>query len=456
MSLEQLPHELQLNIFRYLVNDYSSLCALVIVSRDLHDCAAEILKPCRILDLSDGVTDNIESVLGNLYSLATDVTAAVPQVGFRSTGSGLGNDIVRHASRYKTLKVSLRNPFGMSFEEAHISDTDMSKFELMMKMLAENSRYNNKAWKTSFSAGDMGASLRLILHTMRHITTLELGGNMNYLPRKMENMRHTLRTLKLVGITNRPLPPHCCRLANGSDLIALEFSAMCITSPSLTGFYMNFSITSLRFTQCYVSTNALTRVIKACKELVTFEYSLSASHWVVKHAHPCHQYHMGQLLSDLSSHGNTLKNLTITDPDGAVRLHCNHVGSLAEFSVLEALAVNYEHLEPHRYFCRSKQPDSDGVYDHVNAVDTMWRFPPSVQTLRLHRCDEVSVINTLFKAVDYMEDIDFLPSLHTLEVMYVQSLPGDLARSARQQRQEELDLYTKFKTHGVEIKFKRP
>jgi hypothetical protein len=454
MSLEQLPHELQLNVFGHLANDYTSLCGLIIVSKSLYDCALEVFRTCRILDLSTGLTDNIEAVLENLYLLAMDDTAVTPQVSFTRTSSTLCDDIVRHAFRYKILKICFEDRYGAVGDntQPHINRGDMYKFEFMMRALAGNDSYDARTWRRKFSTRVADASLRLVLHTMRHITTLELGGSTNCLPWKIEGMLQMLRTLKLTGITNSKLSRHCCHLAAQPGLFALEISDMCITSKFIGFFREKLSITSLRFTRCWVATNALTRIIKACNKLATFEYSLKASHWEAQSVHR-RQYHIGQLLNNLHPHRVTLKNLTILNLDATVMAwHCNHVGSMAKFTVLETLVVNQKHLATHRYFCRIDQADPAQINRYADVVAILSKLAPSVQTLSLHRCSETSIINMLSRVEECMGLVDLLPNLRTLEVTFAQN-PSD--SSTKRARQQELDLATKFKRRGIEIKFRQ-
>lgn len=59
MGLAELPHELQLNIFHRLDDDYAGLSALVHVSKRVKDCASEVLRTYRTFDLSTGNTEEI-------------------------------------------------------------------------------------------------------------------------------------------------------------------------------------------------------------------------------------------------------------------------------------------------------------------------------------------------------------------------------------------------------------
>lgn len=449
MNLIQLPHELQLLIFAYLVNDYSSLCALVLTSRCLVDCARELLRVCRTLDLSSGFTDDIEPVLEHLFALATDTTAPVPQVAFTRARSTLGDRLISHASRYKTLKINFH---GRNSQPRHgtqpVSSENMINFELMMRLVADNDHYDISTWRRNIQARVAETSLRLLFHTARHLTRLEVeGSTSNILPWSMQGILEMLCTLKFINIENNKLPKALCRLVSRSSLLTLEFSNMSITSKFFEHFVYTLSITSLRFEDCWVATSALTRAIKACRDLKTFEYTLSISRFDAQ-PYGTRKYHVGKLLGDLRLHARTLKCLRVVKP-GVPSLSsgadCNHLGSLVGFGVLRTLTVNEKFLAPHQPVCSIGQ---HGLSSNASSIAVLYKLPQSLQKLNLHQCD-ATTIDLLSGALQCMGLSDLLSSLHRLEVIHAEPQPT----STKSLNQRELAVRDGFAEWGVKLKF---
>lgn len=453
MSLLQLPHELQLQIFEHLADDYSSLTSAVLVSRQLYDCAFEVLKTYRTLDLSDGVTDEIEAVLGGLYLLAWRNEPA-PRVEFKTTDSELGDNIIRHASRYNTLKVDFDHRRGRVRDaaKADIDRTDIVKFEKMMRMLAYGDGYDVRTFRRNFSSRMADTSLRLVFHTMRHLTTLELGGSTNVLPWDLRNILQRLRTLKFTAIINKQLSGRCCDLAARPGLLALEFSNMSITSGFLGNFKYVLSIKVLRFTHCWVEPISMTRVIEACKNLETFEYSLSSRYWKAEHIYSKH-HHLYRALRHLRRHTATLKHLTLVIPDVTTRIwQCNHIGSLAVFSSLETLTVSHNLLAAHHRGCNVDDLDKDQVDDGADAFSILAKLPPSVQRLSLHLCEEQSVLNTLSGTANAMGLADVLPNLRQVEAALAWTKSNTVVRHVSKREQAVL---AELNNRGIKVRITR-
>ncbi|KAJ4313286.1 hypothetical protein N0V94_007012 [Neodidymelliopsis sp. IMI 364377] len=449
MSLEQLPHELQLNVFKYLIDDHSALQTLAHASQHLHSCALEVLNASRILDLSAGYTDYIEDVLENLHQLANNSTTVDLEVDPQGYWDTISDNVVLQASRYETLKVCFDDREGAT-RRSPISRSNMFKFESVMSRLSNKSRYNTDTWRHRFSTRLADASLRLLLHTMRHITTLELGGSLSVLPWDLSgsNMLEMLRHLKLYAITNSRLSKLCCCLISERNLMTLEFSDMSITPKFLQHFSFSnqLSITSLRLTECWGSVAAITRMIKACANLETFEYSLGASHWTTELNHFSY-HHLYLLLRELPT--RALKHLTIHN-SGVIleNFQCNHVGSLVRFLVLESLTLDWRLVAPHQLMCRAEY----GASLELDAFDILSSLAPSLQALTLRECEEASVIATLSQLVESIEQNNILPNLRSVRVTIV--LKGSTTVSKRKRRQQRT-LRIKFLSYGVKLRLKQ-
>ena len=447
MSFTQVPHEIQLHIFGYLLNDYAALLNVSQTSTHLRACALQLLRTCRTLDLSEGITDGIEAVLSNLHELASNGTPPPPHAPFTSLGDLLGDNIVGHASRYNSLKVFFGDRVGATGEDTQaIVPDDMNIFILMMQVLTGKTRRELRSWRKNFRLRKVEPSLRLILYAMRHVRTLELGGSAKCLPWKMEGMLTTLRTLKLYDITNNQLTRHCCTLAAQPGLTSLEFSDMNVTLGFLEHFKPSTPIMSLRFTRCWVPKLALTRIISACSNLVTFEYTLDTARSEAQ-PYQVRQWQTGKLLSDLRRHAHTLKHLKIVRLGTTTTrfwLECDHVGSLAVFNALETLTVNPELLAPHHDACHVQ----DDCSRRADMVAVLFRAPQSLQTLRLARCNN-TVIARLSRVVASMGLSGLLSNLRDLEIVYTTPL-NTLQRNLGQ---PELALRDAFGRRGVDVKF---
>jgi hypothetical protein len=449
MSLEQLPHELQLNVFKHLIDDHSALQTFAHASPHLHSCALEVLNASRILDLSAGYTDYIEDVLENLHQLADNSTTADLKADPKGYWDTISDNVVLQASRYETLKVCFEDREGAT-RRSPISRRNMFKFESVMSRLSNKSRYNTDTWRHRFSTRLADASLRLLLHTMRHITTLELGGSLNVLPWDLSgsDMLEMLRHLKLYAITNSKLSKLCCCLISERNLITLEFSDMSITPKFLQHFSFSnqLSITSLRLTECWGSVTAITRMIKACANLETFEYALGTSHWTTELTHFSY-HHLFQLLRQLPP--RALKHLTIHSSGVVLKdYQCNHVGSLVRFLVLESLTLDWKLVAPHQLMCRAQYAESL----ELDAFDILSSLAPSLQALTLHECEEVSVMATLSQLAESMEQNNILPNLRSVDVTIV--LEGSITVSKRKRRQQK-ELRNNFRSLGVKLRLKR-
>lgn len=462
MGLAELPHELQLNIFHRLADDYAALSALVFVSKRVKDCASEVLRTPRTFDLSKGNTDEIEPILGALFHLA-ETNATAPQVHFTSTGDAFGDDIVRHASRYITLRMSFGTRFGTRFGRVAqgtqpIPPGTINLFRLAMQALTGKAPKQTVSWGQNFDLRKADASVRLILHTLRHVTTLELGGSTNCLPWDMTGMLDTLRNLQFVGIANAKLSRNCVLLACQPGLNKLEFSDMAITLGFLDffpGTPGSISATTLRFTNCWVPKRAVERIVKACRGLVMFEYSLDTAlseaqtYWL-------RQWSIAEFLTALQCHRHTLKHLKIVRPEPLTNfnnLECNHIGSLADFTVLESLFVNQRFLAPHpAAYCK---PRFDNLHylGPMNTADPMavlYKLPQSLKRLELSGCVRTVTSTLLSRVVRGLGVGGLLPGLRELRIVYTQQLPPRTA--TRPFTQQEQALLLAFERRGVNLK----
>lgn len=448
MGLGALPPELQLHIFGYLVNDYTSLRALVHVSRQTYDCAREVLQECRTLDLWAGSTDNIEEVLMQLYTLANDSTATVPHTTFSSSGSFFGDNLIRHASRYNKLSLCFDGRDGFA-SKLPLTNETMSKLEAMWAAVAGNRGYDIGTWRYRMSRRLADTSIRLILRTMLHITTLQLGGCTNVLPWSMQGILPFLHTLQISDITNKQLSQVCCRIASLPHLVDLQFSHMSISGSFFTHFKDNLSITHLRFMKCWVTPAAMQRALGACRNLELFEYLLSTEHRPANSRH----HHLYSLITDLGAHANTLKLLKILVPDVTVPAsQCNHVTSLAQFSALRRLVISYKLLAPHTHPCRVEPSDMWQVDKAMTPWTILSRLPPTMEELHLHRGDKMPIIRTLSEMVDSVGPA-VLPKLRFLEVT-LPWRPG--SKSFRVPGLKEAAVRRELGNRGVNVVVTRP
>ncbi|KAH6642812.1 hypothetical protein C7974DRAFT_409334 [Boeremia exigua] len=449
MGLPDLPPELQVMVYENLEDDYDALMALTTVSRAVADCAHYVLEPLQTLDLSDGCTDEIEDNLIRLYELAYGPTSPVPQVTFRTIHSDLGQNLIRQASAYRTLVVHFDSRYGFTQRPA-IRPENMVKLEAMWALLNGSEPYSPSTWRRNVQNRLADTSLRLVFRTMRHLTTLELGGSTNILPWKTAGILPMLRTLKFTAITNPKLSPMCWNLAARPHLVTLEFSNMSITTSFLANLKNDLPVTDLRFRHCWVEINAFRRFSDHCKRMEAFEYTLGAYYWPVAATKSKH-HHLASLVSQMHRHANKLTHLTLLMPNVEMdSTQCNHVVSLAQFTALQKLAISYKVLAPHTRAC--------GVYvANPNTMLTQWDIlsglAPSVDEVHLYRGDEADVMLTLSGMVNSMGP-NMLPNLRRVEVILSRlRSPFSVSRSPGTR---EVAIRKKFERRGVVVLISRP
>ena len=111
MGLAELPPELQLLTFyfRLQLQNYSALNALTCVSKKIRVHALDVLRTT--LDLWHETTDDIELNLGALLHRA--VTGdRIPPLQIATTGNDFGDNIIKLASKFKTLRIRFATRHG--------------------------------------------------------------------------------------------------------------------------------------------------------------------------------------------------------------------------------------------------------------------------------------------------------------------------------------------------------
>lgn len=330
-------------------------------------------------------------------------------------------------------------------------------FRLAMQALTGKGPKQTVSWGQNFGLRKADASVRLILHTLRHITTLELGSSTNCLPWDMTGMLDTLRNLHFVGITNAKLLRNCILLACQPGLNKLEFSGMGITLGFLEffpGTPGSISATTVRFTNCWAPKRAVERIVKACRGLVIFEYALNTAlseaqtYWL-------RQRNIAEFLTALHRHRHTLKHLKIVRPEPLTNLNnleCNHIGSLDGFTALESLFVNQRFMTPHpAAYCK---PRFDNLHylGPMNTADPMavlYKLPQSLKRLELSGCARTVTSTLLSRVVRDLGAGGLLPGLRELRIVYTQRSPPRTA--TRPCTQQEQDLVVAFKRRGVNL-----
>ncbi|KAJ4340290.1 hypothetical protein N0V87_002582 [Didymella glomerata] len=444
MSFTQLPHELQLHTFRYLKNDYLTLCALTLVCQSLCGCAFEVLKECsRTFDLSNGLTDEVEFVLLNLYALA------VSQPRCSGTSSSLWDNIFRDAVRYNKLALNFHD--NLDFRDGDpIRSRNMVKLEKMWKVVAGIDRFSTSTWRERMKGRCADTSIRVVLRTMQHLTTLELGGSTDVLHWRTKGILDHLRTLRFRSITNKKLAPVCCRLAAKPQLVSLEFFDMAIESSFLEHLKNPLSVTPLKFHQCWVSLPAIRRIFYRCQGVQAFCYSIDTSKWS-GNAHWREEHNLYRLMAIVQGHTATLKHLTLLTPVTQSKAgHCTHVTCLGQFSSLETLVISYHIVTPHTMVCYDGTfPDWERE-DRTTAFDILSKLGPSLNELQLHRREETSALQTLSGVVNSMAPgSSFLPKLRYVWVTLEDNPTSSILQTESQKGQL---IIRKFERRGVECK----
>ncbi|KAF9700922.1 hypothetical protein EKO04_000105 [Ascochyta lentis] len=415
MGLNALPNELLLEVCRYLSGDPASLSALARVSRKIQPCAFEVLMNNCTIDLSSGDTQIIHNVMAHLFSLAHNVTVPPPNVAIESTGSLLVDDLVKHASKFKTLKLCVADRHGIT---STVSGPVLTKYMSAVQVLERATMYGAKSWKSKFTRGKMEDLLRFLLRVTRHIYTLEMESSLYWMGQtEMKGMCPALHTLKLVGITNKSLSRNCCYFVRLPTLRQLEFARMSLTHSTLLFLGTQLYVTTLRFVDCWVATMTLGKAIRACRTLETFEYSLSAEHCPQLNL-TVHQYSLYDLISVLATnHKDTLKHLTILDLDAQVGDLCHEPDALSQFTVLKTLAINHDHLHPRRVD-NAHATCSCYRLAYITPATVLLSLPPSLQKLELQVCNKTFITGTLLDVLQNMQTAGALPNLCTVKTVF--------------------------------------
>lgn len=443
--MNNLPNELILEICRYLADDAVSLSALARVSTRTYDCAAAILKYNQTIDLSTGKTQVIHNVMAHVFALAHDENAKLPNVAIESTGDPFVDSLIKHVSNFKFLKLYVNDRDGVT---STVSSSVLKEYMSAVRFLESAETYGAKSWKSKFDRGKMEDLVRFLLRVARHITSFEIGGALYWMAQtSMTGMLSTLRTLKLVGIVNPSLTRSCCQILKLPTLEVLEFARMRVTVQTLQHLKGEVSVTSLHFVECWVAKGALNKMIKACGELDTFEYTLSAEIWSTLTGFK--QYSLAQLISALSVRKETLKHLTILDPDCQARDRCHDASQLSSFAALKVLTINHDYLQPRHFgmvvsiedFYRHHYPFIHPLHKMKTPTAIFLSLAPSLQRLELQICDKTLVTRTLLEVLKSMEnDSEILHDLRTIKVTFERSHRFNLSRD----RTELTALYAEY------------
>jgi hypothetical protein len=465
MGLAKLPPELQLLTFYFLVHNYSALYALTRVSKNIRIHAFEVLGTT--FDLWQGKTDDIDLKLCALLHRA-DAGDRVPRLRIMTTGSDFGDNIIKLASGFKTLRICFDTRHGRFTPGTQaVPRATIDFFRRAMQALTGKTPKNTVSWGKNFGLRKADASMQFIFQALRHVTTLHLGGSTNCLPWNITGTMEMLENLKFTGISNAKLSYNCVRLAHRPGLKKLEFSNMAIP-PTLLEFLPKrpvdslggISATELYFINCWVPHKSLARIVQAFNGLQRFEYSLSMT---VSGAPPywSRNWHIGEYITALHQHRQTLAHLKIvrpepsTDPD---HLDCNHIGSLADFTAIESLSINARFIAPHtdflqalaqhQMYCRPwfdtlRNVSANDAADPMTVLST---FPRSLNRLELSGCSP-TVTTLLLPSIERGRAVG---SLRELKIVYAQQPSSGTA--TRPLTQQELDLVGSFKQKGIKLK----
>lgn len=283
------------------------------------------------------------------------------------------------------------------------------------------------SWKLKFIRGYINDLLRFFLRVARHITTLEMEGSLHWMSgTNVPGMFPTLHTLKLVGIVNTSLPRACCYFIRLTTLRTLQLVRMEVTSGTFSHLGIaELFIISLQFVDCLATTNDLSKADRACRELETFTYRLSARLWTFT----MQQYDIAELIYHLRKHHkSTLKHLTILTMGVQVRDRCHYADDLSQFKVLLSLIINHDHLHPRHFGITPKQCQMRRLQQQYlltsldqnpkSVVELLLLLAPSLQRLELHVCEKTQMTRDLLNVMYHMVTNGLLPDLRNIKVIF--------------------------------------
>lgn len=392
-----------------LDGDSACLKAFALTCKTICEWALTIHSVSMMIDLSSGNTQVIWKVVSHLLTQANDTTVQVPQVVIQNTGDAFADRVIKLASNFKTLKLRLINNHGIQHS---ILTSLYTQCMSLVSAVEPPTMYGAQSWGLKFTRGRTNDLLRFLLRVTRHLHTLEMEGSLYWIGQTdVNDMCPVLHTLRLVDIVNPSIPRSCCHFIRLPTLRRLELVRMEVTSTTLRHIGTNRHVVSLHFVDCVVTKSALTKAVRACRQLVTFEYTLNTTLWselpsVEK------EYDIAELLYQFSKHHKyTLKHLTILSMQAKVRDRCHYADELSQLSVLKTLAVNHEHLHP-RYFdththpqCEARRNQQKGYMYPTNPTqpsELILSLPRSLQRLELHVCREIPLTVTLLNVLHHL------------------------------------------------------
>jgi hypothetical protein len=266
-KITDLPPELHQWVCENL--DLESLKALSIAYRSTSKCTQGTFNNNVHVKLCTGKAKGVHKVLAFLLSQAHS-TRWPPNITITSTNDAFTDRIIKFASCIKTLTLSV--PSTGEFPTP-ITDRQLYRqYELLVPHSEPVNMIEEHPWHLLFSRGWMEDMTCLLLRIVRHVTALELAHSLQWMKDiSTQGMCQDLRTLKLVGINSEWwVSGECRHFAQLPLLETLEFASMEVTMGFVRCFGNNLSVSSLRFTNCYVTPHALAKAIRMRTALKEF------------------------------------------------------------------------------------------------------------------------------------------------------------------------------------------
>lgn len=228
----------------------------------------------------------------------------IPPLQIATTGNDFGDNIIKLASKFKTLRIRFVTRHGrftpgiQPMPRATVND-----FRSALQALTRKAPKDTISWGKHYVLRKADASMQFIFQALRHVTTLHLGGSTNCLPWDITDAMENLENLQFIGVTNANMSRNCILLAYRPAFNMLEFLNIAITVGFLEFFPGTCGITAtvLQFNNCWVPAKGVERIVKAFENLVTFEYSFKAT---LSEAQPywLRRWQLGQFVSTLCRH----------------------------------------------------------------------------------------------------------------------------------------------------------
>lgn len=271
-TLRDLPAELQLEVCHYLKEaDHASLLALALTCKDTKACALEAYNAEQRIDLGNGEGRKVHQLLQHLLLLAKNQHYKMPNVAITSTGDAETDDIIRYASKFKSLSVTFPDVYGTPFP---ITDRALLRDYLNLSDHLESAgQYGSRSWRDKFKSGNMKDLTRLLLRVTQHITELKMEGTFAWTRQtELQGTCPVVHFLKLDRVQDTMLPRGSMFFFELPSLRTLVFANMTVTCKSLHWFGAPLSVTDLHFINCQVSVQTMGKAVKVCHHLQRFEY----------------------------------------------------------------------------------------------------------------------------------------------------------------------------------------